>query len=108
MDYSNKVKDVRCGMKKGRGGSDLSGQELERTDRWVIHVGAQVSEAGNTSWKSFTPQLNSLSPEEAEAPIRLCRTAAAGNRTAESLPSYSKAQNKHLLITRRACQVAQR
>lgn len=71
MDYGNKVKDVRCGMKKGHGGSDLSGQELGRTDRWVIHVGAQVSEAGNTSRKSFTRQLNSLSPEEAEVPVRL-------------------------------------
>lgn len=75
MDYGNKIKDVRCGMKKGSGGSDLSGQEVEKPDRWVIHVGAQVSEAGNTSRKSFTPQLNSLSPEEAEAPIRLCWTA---------------------------------
>ena len=75
MDYGNEIKDVRCGMKKGRGGSDLSGQEVEKPDRWVIHVGAQVSEAGNTSRKSFTPQLNSLSPEEAEAPIRLCWTA---------------------------------
>ena len=69
MDYGNKVKDVRGGMKKGRGGSDLSGQNW-RTDRWVIHVGAQVRQAGNTSQKSLAPQVNSLSPEEAEVPIR--------------------------------------
>lgn len=71
---------------------------------WVLKSARQE----NTSRKSFIAQLNSLSPEEAEAPIRLCQTVEAGNRTAESPPSYSKAQNKHLLITRRACQVAQR
>lgn len=59
MVYSNKVKDVRCGMKKGHGGSDLSGQELERTDRWVIHVGAQVSKAG----KHFTEKLHSTAEQ---------------------------------------------
>lgn len=40
VDYGNKVKHVRCGMKKGRGGSDLSGQnwrgQTDGSSMWVL------------------------------------------------------------------------
>lgn len=42
VDWVSKVQDARYGMKKG---GNLSGQEAERTDKWVIHTDAEAAEA---------------------------------------------------------------